>query len=206
MPRTVGARDADHAAKRAVLVARLRSKLAERGAGHPSFRELAQSAGVGQTTLRHYFGDLDGVVAAVFEDYAREGAPYVEVSAEPSGPFAQSMADAVTFMATGQRQDTLRAIHATGQSEGVRRPRAGKAYREHILDATLSAVSRRIARHAEAGELRDGVDPRAAAVSLVAPIVFAFQHQSDLQGAQDCPFDLEDFLVRHVQAFIAGYK
>ena len=206
MARVQGSRDADYAAKRALLVSRVRARLAERGGGHPSFRDLATSAGVGQTTLRHYFGDADGLIAAVFEDYAREGAPYLEVLARPSGPFAKSVADAAAFMAAGQRHDVLRAVHATGQAEGVRRPQAGKAYREHILDATLGAVARRLQGHIGLGEVRDGIDPVKAAIVLVAPIVFAFQHQADLQGAASAPVDLDAFIRDHVTAFVIGHR
>ena len=206
MPRTRGSRDADYDAKRGALVARVREGLAQKGSGHPSFRELAQAAGVGQTTLRHYFGDMDGLVSAVFEDYAREGGPYLARMAQPSGPFAQSIEDAVAFMAAGQRQGALRAVHAVGQSEGLRRAAAGEAYRRHILDVTLEAVAARLGRHQALREMRAGIDCRAAAVALVAPVIFAFQHQADLGGAAEAPIDLDALLRQHVDAFVRGHR
>lgn len=204
MARLQGSRDADYAAKRGALVARLRERLGRHDSAHPSFRELAASAGVSEATLRHYFGDLAATVAAVFEDGAEQGQPYLLHLARPSGDFATSMIDAVEFVAQGQRQDTIRALHVIGEAEGIRRGPVGRAYRTHVLDASIDAVSHRLAAHVARAEMRP-CDTRAAAIALVAPVIFAFHHQHDLGGTQDDPIDIDQFLTAHLEGFIRGY-
>ena len=42
-----------------------------------SMRELAGAANVSVPTLRHYFGDRDGVVVAAMGEWFRRGEPYL---------------------------------------------------------------------------------------------------------------------------------
>ena len=137
-----GSRDADCAAKRSALLLQLRERLGRSGSAHPSFRELADTAGVGEATLRHYFGGLTAEITAVLEDVARDGARFLNQLAEPTGGFA-SYSDAVKFVAQGQRQDAIRLMHAIRNAEGARRRPVGRAYRAHLLDTSLEAVARR---------------------------------------------------------------
>lgn len=205
MARVTGARAADYEEKRAELIVRVRNRLARTDATHPSFRELAQSAGVSQTTLRHYFGTLDALIVAVFEAHAEDGAPYLAFMATPTRPFSRSVAEATEFMAIGQKLPINRGIHAIGRSEGLRRSTAGVAYRHHILDAILAAIAARFEKHMRDGEMRC-TDPRCAAIQFAAPILFAFEHQNDFGGAAGAPIDIERFLVDHINAFIAAFQ
>ncbi len=204
MARLRGSRDADYAAKRDALLARLRERLARPDSAHPSFRELAQSAGVSEATLRHYFGDLTTTITAVLDDAGREGGPYLLHLARPSGDFTASVNEAVAFIAQGQRQDTIRALHAIGEAEGIRRSPVGRAYRTQILDVSIDAVSQRLSAHVARAEMRP-CDTRTAAVALVAPVIFAFHHQNDLGGTRDDPIDIDRFLTAHVDGFLRGY-
>ena len=59
-------------ARRAELLARLRARLTDRGAGQPTLRELAVAAGCSVSTLAHYFGRRNDVVLAVFARVAED--------------------------------------------------------------------------------------------------------------------------------------
>ena len=205
MSRVQGAKDADFSEKRSALIARVRERLALPRGDHPSFRQLADSADVSQATLRHYFGNLPKLVAAVLEAYAAEGAPYLARLSRPSGTFEQSIAEAIEFLANGQRQQLVRAIHTIGSAEGVRRREAGAAYRRAILDPVFSAVKNRLDAHIRAGDMRP-CDTRAAAIALCAPVLIVFQHQADLGGQTSEPIDLSAFTAAHAEGFIRGYR
>ena len=205
MARRTGARAADYNSKYAVLLSRVRDRLAQPDASHPSFRELADSAGVSQTTLRHYLGTLEELIVAVFEMHAREGEPYLERMKVPIKPFARSVSEATEFLAAGQRFPVVRAIHAIGRSEGVRRSAAGAAYRRHILDASLAAITARFEAHIRNGEMRP-CNSTYAAIEFSAPILFAFEHQTELRGAESAPIELKQFLREHADRFVDSFK
>lgn len=205
MARLTGSRDADYAAKRAALVRRLRERLGSTNREHPSFRELATAAGVSEATLRHYFGGMTSLIAAVVEESAPLGAPFLERMAQPVGGFAESVADAVLLASTGQQQPTVRALHAIGDAEGIRHGLVGQAYRRYLLDAIVTAVSRRLDEHIARKEMRD-CDSHAAAIALISPVLFAYHHQHDLGGAEDTPLDIQQFLTTHIDGFVRGYR
>jgi AcrR family transcriptional regulator len=203
--RVHGARDADFSEKRSALVARVRERLAQSRGDHPSFRQLAEFADVSQATLRHYFGDLTALITAVFEAHAAEGTPYLARLSQPSGDFQQSISDAVAFVANGQRQQPVRAIHRIGNAEGVRRGVVGTAYRAAVLDPVFRALQDRLDAHVHRGDMRP-CDTQAAAIVLCAPVLLLFQHQVDLGGAMSEPIDVSAFLKEHVDGFIRGYR
>ncbi len=200
-----GAKDADYPEKRSALVARLRERLALSNVDHPSFRQLAEFAAISQATLRHYFGNLTDLIVAVLEAQAAEGAPYLAHLSRPSGDFEQSIAAAISYLANGQRQQIVRAIHTIGNAEGVRRTAAGTAYRTAILDTILLAVKSRLDAHVLAGDMRP-CDTRTAAIALCAPVLLFFQHQSDLGGQSSEPIDFSAFVTEHVEGFVRGYR
>ena len=72
MARPRGTRSEDYEAKRAALIAKLRDRLRAPGP-RPSLRELSVAAEVSQPTLRHYFGDREGLVRAVMADELEGG-------------------------------------------------------------------------------------------------------------------------------------
>jgi AcrR family transcriptional regulator len=200
-----GAKDLDYPEKRAALVARLRVRLARADGDHPSFRQLAEFAEVSQATLRHYFGNSSELIAAVIATHAAEGAPYLAHIARPSGSFEDSIAAAIEYLANGQRQPSVRAIHTIGSAEGVRRSAIGDAYRSAVLDPVFRAIEERLDSHVRAGDMR-ACDTRAAAIALCAPVLLFFQHQADFGGESREPMDFEAFADQHVEGFVRGYR
>ena len=61
-------------------------------AERPSLRELARAADVRPNTLRHYFGDRDGVIVAVLEQAGLDGRAYMDALANiPLGTFVHAI-------------------------------------------------------------------------------------------------------------------
>lgn len=203
--RKQGSRNLAYAERRAALIERLRARLGDREAGLASWRELAAAAEVSLSTLTHYFGRREDVVRAVMEDDFRRGAEPLATMAQPSGPFAQSIADALRHMAGGFRHGGLGAMFATGLIEGLRHPSLGPAFLDHALEPTIAAVEARLAAHMAAGEMRDG-DPRGPALALIAPVLLAFLHQAELGGAERRPMQLDAFLTEHAAAFVRAWS
>lgn len=204
MPRTEGARDARHAERRRAMIDRLRTRLGEAGATHASWRELAATAGVGLSTMTHYFGRRDDVVKAVLEQDLKDGEEPLAVMALPSGPFDQSIHDAVRHLASGLSHGGLSRTYATGLVQCLRHPTLGPAFLDTALEPTIRAVEARLMVHVERGEMVG--DPRAAALMLISPLLLAHLHQSELGGTNTRPLDLETFSNEVAERFIRAYR
>ena len=207
MARTRGARNEAYDDKRAALLSALRARLRAPGPA-PSLRELAAAAGVAVPTLRHYFGDREGIVRAVMEDElaggAAPGGP-LEVAATPSGAFAESVRALLRHADGGFVHGGLTEAHGVGLAEGLPSATLGPDYLRLALDPTIDAFAARLRAHQEAGEMRGDVDARAAAVQLLAPLVMARLHQDRLGGRASSPLDVEVMLDQQAEAFARGY-
>lgn len=203
MARTKGAKNADHAERRAELLERLRGRLASRAGGPPSFRELAHAAGVSVATLTHHFGSRDGVIAAVLEQLGQDGRPFLSLAATPSGGLEQSLRDFLSFAAQGHRRG-VGDLHAIGLLEGTAHAAHGPAYLTHILEPVLNALEHRLAAHVERGEMRT-TNLRHAALMLLSPLLLAQLHQDQLGGCGVRPLDLETMIDDQVAAFLRAY-
>lgn len=204
MARPKGSRSAGYEAKRAELVRRLRLRLVTPDSPRASLRELAEAAGVSLRTLRHYFPGRDDLVEAVLEAHRAAGDPHLRRVAEPSGPFAASVRDALAYTAHGFRIGRLGEIHSLGLAEGLRHRRLGPAYLREVLEPTVEAVAARLRAHMERGEMKPA-DPRRAALVLVSPVVLGFLHQLELGGAAPLPLDTERLLDEAAAAFVEAF-
>ncbi|WP_167858764.1 TetR/AcrR family transcriptional regulator [Methylobacterium nonmethylotrophicum] len=205
MTRPRGARNRAYEEQRLALAGRLRERLGNAQGAQPSLGELAKAAGVSVATLRHYFGDRDGIVSAVLALHAAQGAEHLEVLRRPSGDFATSVRDAADYITLGLAQPAVAELHVLGLAEGLGHPRTGPAYLAEILEPVLQAVEERFQSHIAAGDMRP-VDPRAAALSLVAPLLLARLHQGWLGGCSLRPLDTDPALAQHVEAFVRAYR
>jgi AcrR family transcriptional regulator len=208
LARTKGARNADYHAKRRELLGRLLPRFVDRSQGRPSFRQFAAAAGVTMPTLRHYFGDRSDVVAAVLEEHRRLGDRQLEVASTPAGDFAGSIRDFAHGLVAGlqapDRPVRLGDVFSASLSEGLADPEIGPLALRHVLDPALEALEQRLERHVERGEMLKA-DLRAAALTLIAPILLAVLHQDQMQGASLRPVALHDLAEDVAQAFIRAY-
>ncbi|KKB78202.1 hypothetical protein VW35_11075 [Devosia soli] len=204
MPRTKGSRDRAFAEKRNALIGLARALLSSPAGRNASWREIAAACSVSVSTMNHYFADRGSLVAAIVELAESEGAPYLAMTREPSGPFAQSIADLVFMIAQGFTHGVL-ALQVIGLGEGFSAPGAAKAYLGHHLEPVLGAIATRLERHVALGEMVD-TDVRFAAIALLSPLLVAHLHQSSLGGSQSHPMSLADFGTHHAAAFVRAYR
>jgi AcrR family transcriptional regulator len=203
MPRTKGSLNDDFGASRATLLTKLRKSLL--GPSPPSsMRSMAHAANVAVPTLKHYFGDKNAVLAAVFADCHVGGAHELLTAATPQVGFAASVGGLVRHVADGFRYGGLDRLHAVGLTEGLAEKPVAKSYLTDILEPTIDAAAARLQAHIDLGEMRP-VPARHAAIALISPIILVFLHQRGLNGSKSHPTDIEVFLKTHVQTFVLGY-
>ena len=197
----VRARSADYDVKRRQLLGRIAIRFKQ--PDRPSLRELAVAAEVSVPTLRHYFGDREGVVAAVLADAHARGAPFLALAARPDGPLPHSLRTGLTQVVQGHLF-AVGGFHAIGLTEGLLHRTMGPHYLQTILEPALQAFELRLQAHIDLGELKQ-INVRHAALGLVAPVVLFMLHQGELGGHRvrpGGPGELVDYLV---DAFVAAF-
>lgn len=202
MTRRVGSRNQRYEERRMELARRLRQRLAK--PGRPGLRELAQAAGVTIPTLKHYFGDRDGIIKGVLDAHSAFSGPHMQALRLPSGPFAKSMFEAAAYVDLGLSIPVVTELHTAGILEGVVHEEIGPYYLSTMLEPVLQGVEVRLSAHLARGEMRQA-DLRTAALELVAPIYVAHLHQRLLGGDKLRPLDTAVHRSEHVEAFIRAY-
>lgn len=204
MARAKGDRDKNYDARRMDLVLRLRPRLARSDGKRASFAELAAAAGVSLATLRHYFGNRDGTVAAVMAIHARIGERHLTALQQPTAEFEASIRAAALHLAAGLGEPIVAELHALGLAEGIDHTALGPAYLRELLEPLIQALEARLDAHVARGDMR-AADTRAAALGLVGPLVIAHWHQDWLGGDRVRPLDQAAHLEAQVEAFVRAY-
>ncbi len=175
------------------------------GANRPSLRELARAAGVQPNTMRHYFGDRDGVITAAFIELRTLGDPHIKRTILlASRPVGEALRIFLGELVNAWTPEGLAGVLGAGLLEGLSDTAVGPAYIEHLLEPTLQSAEHLLESYMGDGQLRDG-DARGATLMLIAPILLALLHQNELGGAGCRPLDVHALLERHVQAFLRAW-
>lgn len=203
--RTYGAKNADHEAKRARMVAAIAPVVMQAAPARPSLREMAKAAGVSVNNLRHYFGTREGLLQAVFEAMGVAGEPYMRRAMSFTAmPAEEGLRKLVGEVVEAWTPHQIGGLHRSGISEGLGSEALGPAYVQHILEPLLTVVEDMLESWCARGDLVIP-DLRAAALSFMAPVVLALIHQRGLGGGGCRPLDFEPFLDNHVAGFVRGY-
>jgi len=203
--RPSGTRSKQHEARRREIIARLASRLAQPGAMHASFRDLAAASGESISTLQHYFGRRSDILTAIFAESGRMGAPHLDRTRSPVEGFAESVRDLVDYARMGFEQFGVGDIYAIALVEGIRNAEVAPAVLNDLLDPSIDAIAARLASHQERGEMRPDMVPRHAAVMLLSPIILTMLHQHDLGGRVTNPIDMDRFIDDHVASFVRAH-
>jgi len=159
---------------------------------------------VAPPTLRHYFGGRDDIVAAVFAEYRRLGAAFINEAAIPKGALPESIRDFLGRLLRGLQHGPLGQIMAVGLVEGLMNEKLGPACLADVIDPAVDALALRLQTHQARGEMRPA-DARHAALMLIAPLLVAGHHQMQMFGRADRPLDLEALIEDMAAAFVRAY-
>ncbi len=205
MARTAGSRNANYAQARGALARRVRAAVFADAGLRASLRELAAAGGTSVSTLKHYFTDRAGVIRAVLESQQVDAAPYLAMASVPtSADLRQSLEGYVAGLRQAWFVHGVGNIEARSLATGLSETSLGPAYVESILEPLLQSFEQLLATHIQRGDLAP-CDTRFAALLFLSPIVLGLLHQDALSGKRCRPLDLDAFLARHLDVFLASH-
>jgi len=175
--------------------------------GHrASMRELAAAAEVSVPTLRHYFGDRDGVVAAALLTMKEVASYHLARAAQEHTdlPLEASLRWVLMEFVTGWMHGVGQLV-TSGILIGANSDQLGPAFVDATLEPTLQSFERRISCHQAQGQIDPEADARAASLALVCPVILGLLHQVQLRGASCRALDITAFVEEHVARFARGW-
>jgi len=174
--------------------------------GHPAtLSDLARAAEVSVPTLRHYFGDRDGVALAVIEQAHQDIESFLASWKQSELPVRDALVSFLSSLVFGWRSSPLGTLFVGGLTMGLEDAEKGHGAVNHVLEPTLQTLEARLGVHRERGELAHGLDLRVGALMLVSPVVLALLHQDGLDGAACRPLDVDALVEQVVDGFLRGY-
>lgn len=208
MARTKGSTNKDTEARRKQILDGIWDAMRNSQGKPLSWREMANASGVGPATLSHHFGKRDDVVAAILEAKRDEGAEPLEILATPTSDcLEQSLKDALAHMIVGLTQFDVGDLVGLGLAEGMYHQAIGPQFVRDGLEPIIDGVTARLENHEARGDFPPGKDLRHAAITLAAPILLTYAHQSPLGGSTVKSTDLEalaDHSAASTSTFLLG--
>lgn len=204
MPRPAGVKNREFDQKRDALLDLIEQRLSEPDGHRAGIRALASAAGVTYPTLKHYFGDRDGIVIALLERRAEEGKQYLAMMGPNGMDFPASVLQVAMMLVGAAGHQRFRALHEIGLREGLLQPAIATTYLAHILEPTIAALEHRLQAHIDSGQMRPA-STRTAALSIISPLYVAMLHQNSLAGRELRPLDVGEFAQQLADSFIHAY-
>lgn len=188
MPRPAGVRNHDFDEKRASLLNALTEFALDADLRRPSLRQFAIAVNQSEPTLRHYFGDRQGLVIEIIENIRQHSLPIWDIVNMPADDPAQAVKDYLDLSEKGMQKGRFTRAHAFGLIEGLADELVGKAYLEKMLHPALKVFAEKL--RATPGGPRDPDELMAATFAATAPIILMGVHQELLGGSDHAPVDM----------------
>ncbi len=208
--RTKGVRNPDYEEKRRALAAAMITVVTRDEP--PSLQKLAQAAGVSVPTVRHYFDDRSGALAAALAEVGLQGKPHTFRLAHVEGSDPKLVLEtALGMFLEGWQKYGVGEVFEHSLSLGLAEATApedatvGPSVVDHLLEPTIDALETLLARLVDEGALEADIDVRHAALSLLSPVLVALLHQDGLGGKKCRPLDVDAFVASHIKRFIRAY-
>jgi len=195
------------AARPAEIVEAAMAVFAEKGFAAARLDEIAARAGVSKGAIYLYFPTKEEVFRAVVEqavvpNVAALRAMLAMLASHP-GPFTD-IARAFALQ-VGQLS---RAAHIGGVlkmvvAEARNFPEIARIWHDRLVAHAVGALTEAVAAAQARGEVRPG-DPRAYALSMIAPLVVGVIWRETFVPVGAQPFDLPALLDQHVETLLRG--
>lgn len=194
MPRPAGARNHDFEEKRAALLNTLTKYALTADLRRPSLRQFALAAQQSEPTLRHYFGDRQGLVIEILENMRQMALPLWISFASPSESTEEALDEYFRLVDEGLRHGQFARAHAFGLIEGLADEVVGRAYLEKLLEPALLSISDKL--KVTPGGPRSEAGLRASALAVLSPLLIMSLHQDLLGGTSVAPINMRDVVTR----------
>jgi AcrR family transcriptional regulator len=205
MSRIAGARNTDYDLQRWSLARKVRPLVFSDHGARASLRELAAAGDTSVSTLKHYFKDRPGVMAAVLESQQIDAAPFLAMASIPThSDLGRSLKGFVKGLREAWFVHGVGNIQARALGTGLSVKALGPAYVNAILEPLLQSFEQLLRTHIQRGEMAP-CNERFAALEFLSPLVFALLHQDALSGKSCRPLDLDAFVLRHLEVFLLAY-
>jgi len=170
---------------RLALLAAARTAFSERGLEGARVDDIAQRAGVNKQLVYHYFGSKDGLYTAVLEQV------YTEVREQERGleldalPPEQAMRELIEFSFDylAKSPDFVRILADENAHRGQHLQ--GSEIVKNVNRPIIEVIRTTLARGAEAGVFRAGLDPLHVYLSIAGMSFFFFANLHTLSRAFD---------------------
>lgn len=187
------------------IVSAARKVFAEKGFAAARLDDIAAKAGVSKGALYLYFNTKEDIFAAVVRDAV---SPNVEailsLIAGHKGPVEPLLRGLAGRMADLASQPDIGAVAKMVIAESGNFPELARIWHGGVVGPALQAISQLIETGQASGELRPG-DPRAYAVSLMAPVLMAILFRETFVPIGAKPFDIPGLVQQHLDAFASGF-
>ncbi len=205
MARTQGARNAGYDQRRWDLAKKVRAAVFADEGLHASLRELASVSGTTVSSLKHYFGDRQGVIRAALEYTRIEAAPHLAMASTPThSNVRRSLEGFVAVLREAWVVHGVGNVQARSLASGLSARALGPTYVTSVLEPLLQSMEQLLRAHIQRGQLAP-CDERFAALEFLSPLVLGLLHQDSLSGKTCRPLDLDAFVARHLDVFLAGH-
>lgn len=206
MGRAKGSRNQNFDETRGELAGNLARALLDERGELASLAAMAAAVGVTVPTLKHYFGDHDGVVTAALAAAEVAGKPHLEALGHPGRrKLDSSMREVVESLLAGWPLG-VGALFAAALAHGLVYERRGRATVNHVLEPTIQALEQRLGVHRERGELARTLDLRTLALTFLSPLLVALLHQRELGGESCRPLEISTFARAHVAGWLRAWS
>ena len=153
--------------RREELIAAAAETYADAGYHGASLREIAKRAGTSHAGLLYYFPNREALLAAVLQ--RRDELDAVRTGLDPDGPAgAAGLRHMIDLAAHNQRNPGIVELYVRLAAEAITDDHPAHEYFTDHYRVARDYVRASFAALAETGGLRDGVDPRIAAVGFIA--------------------------------------
>lgn len=179
-------------ARRQEILDRAIEVFAQRGSDRTSLRAIAEEVGVTHAALKHYFGSLEELLVAVYQESERRG------DDEPSADQDETPVEALRRWTESNREvqglvQLYSTLVATALEEG--HP-AAREFATSRFARVRADMARRVRHSQEAGRIRADVAPEAvAALVIAASDGLQTQWLLDASAPQDAALALLDQLL-----------
>jgi AcrR family transcriptional regulator len=176
----------------------------EKGFAAAKLDDIAARAGISKGALYLYFETKQDLFEAVVTEAIAPQVQDIErLSLTPSAQFADIVRASLPRLAAVMANTPLGKVAKLVISESGNFPELARIWHDRLLSRELATLASLIERAQARGEVRPG-DPRAHALSLVAPLVVAVLFRETFVPIGAKPFDLPALMDQHLETVLAG--